>query len=307
MAELAVGTFTPSVLLRVARRIGALRGHGVRVREQPVTSSPAQFRSLLRGELDAALTSPDNVLAYRFLPDNPLRHTADMRIVLGVDRGLGLALYARPGSTSVDALRGGTVAVDVTNSGFAFALYELMESVGLHRDRDYRLIELGSTPRRLAALLAGDCAATMLNAGNDLRAEAAGCPRLRRLVDVTAPYLGTVLSVAGAPTEQVRALARALCDTSEAILGGTADDIAVEEAAQAMSLPSPLARRYVERLADPSEGLVVNGIVDLDAMTNVIALRRRHGGVGGAGADRLAHALDGEQGLVDQAAWGRRG
>ncbi len=289
MAELVVGTFTPSVLLRVARRIGALDALSLAVREEPVTSSPGQFRSLLSGAHHAALTSPDNAVAYRFVPDNPLRQTADIRILLGVDRGLGLALYGRPGLTFVSCVRGATVGVDVANSGFAFALYHLLESAGLRRARDYRVVELGSTPRRLSALLAGECDATMLNAGNDLHAEVAGCSVLIRVVDVTAPYLGTVLAVVGRPTEPACALAGALRDTATEIVHGAARDIAVEEASAAIGLPPSLAHRYVERLADPREGLVLGGAVDLESMANVVALRRRHGG--GAGIDLLDNAL----------------
>jgi ABC-type nitrate/sulfonate/bicarbonate transport system substrate-binding protein len=304
MADLTVGTFTPSVLLAVADRIGALRDQGLSVREQAVPSSPAQFRSLLDGSIDAALTSPDNAVAYRFSPDNPLRRTGDVRIVLGVDRGLGLALYGRPGRTRTADLRGGTLGVDVAASGFAFGLYELMASVGLQRDRDYRLAELGSTPRRLTALLAGECDATMLNAGNDLLAEDAGCPRLLRLVDEIAPYLGTVLCVVGSPSEQIRALSRALSETAEAILSGDVDDLAAEEATRLLNLPDALARRYVARLADPLEGLIVGGVVDLDAIANVVDLRIRHGS---AAAERLRGALSPDRGLIDNLAPDRRG
>ncbi|MGH3358629.1 MAG: hypothetical protein ACRDO7_07480, partial [Nocardioidaceae bacterium] len=88
--DLVVGAFTPSVLLAVARSTGRLRASGLDVTEVLVDSSPAQFRALMSGELDAALTSPDNVLAYRFDPHNPLRTTTDARIVGAVDRGMGL-------------------------------------------------------------------------------------------------------------------------------------------------------------------------------------------------------------------------
>ena len=99
-----------------------------------------------------ALTSPDNVLAYRYNPRNPLGRLADARMVAAVDRGMGLGLYARPGLTAAD-LRGARVGVDVPVSGFALALYALADVLGVARD-DYELVTLGSTPRRLEALLA---------------------------------------------------------------------------------------------------------------------------------------------------------
>jgi ABC-type nitrate/sulfonate/bicarbonate transport system substrate-binding protein len=293
--RLVVGAFSPSVPLRTAARLGLLARHGLEVEERPVPSSPAQFRSLLDGELDAALTSPDNVIAYRFVPDNPLGHTADVRIVAGVDRGLGLALYARPGVFSAHELSGATIGVDVSASGFALALYALLESFGLKRD-DYRVLPLGSTPRRLEALLAGRCDATMLNAGNELRAEDAGAVRL---AGVPRPYLGTVLAMAGdRDRDAVHALAAALRDTAQEIVSGNADHVTAREAAAALRLDDTLAVRYLDRLKDPDEGLIVDGSVDLPALETAIDLRRRHLPARNGG-DALAGALTPSRGLFD--------
>lgn len=298
--ELVLGTFSPSVLLRVARRTGVLGAHGLAVREEAVPSSPAQFRALSDGSLDAAFTSPDNVVAYRFLPTNPLGGTGDVRIVAGIDRGLGLALYARAGTTAVEGLRGAVVAVDVAASGFAFALFEILSRAGLDAGADYELVELGSTPRRLRALLAGRCAATMLNAGNDLRADEAGLPRLADITSVATPYLGTVLVVQGEPSPHVRAFAAALRETTAAVLSGAATEVAVQEA-EATGLPTHLARRYVERLADREHGLVPDLSVDNASLESVVALRRRHLPAGPNGSDALADATNPARGLVDAA------
>ncbi|MDQ1605467.1 MAG: hypothetical protein QOE01_3312 [Actinomycetota bacterium] len=246
-----VGSFSPSVLLRVARVTGVLAAHGLAAEERAVSSSPGQFRSLLAGELDAALTSPDNVLAYRYLPENPLGRSADVRIVAGIDRGLGLGLYGAPYLESVADLRGARVGVDVAVSGFAFVLYEMLGRAGLRADGDYELVELGATPARLAALLDRRCAATMLNAGSDLRAEEAGLLRLASVGDVADPYLGTVLAVHGDPPPGVRALAAALAEAIDAVLDGSAHHVAVAEAG-ALGLPRRLAERYAEGLADPA-------------------------------------------------------
>ena len=296
--RLAVGAFSPSVLLRVSRRTGRLDEHDLSVEEIPSSSSPAQFRSLLAGDLNAVLTSPDNVVAYRFVADNPLAVTADVKIVSAVDRGLGLALYSRQGISTVDQLRGATLGVDVPTSGFAFALYALAESVGLRRG-DFQVVALGSTPRRLDALLAGRCDATMLNAGNDLRAENAGCLAVARVADVCKPYLATVLSVSGSESlEPVRRLAAALRATAEDICSGSVDDLTVDEAAGALELPRHLAERYVARLKDPQDGLIPDARVDLAALRTVVDLRRKYQPSVVDGVDVLARALDPGFGLV---------
>jgi ABC-type nitrate/sulfonate/bicarbonate transport system substrate-binding protein len=296
--RLALGAFSPSVLLRVARRTGRLDEHGLTVDEVQVASSPAQFRSLLDGQLDAVLTSPDNALAYRFVPDNPLGVTDDVKIVSAVDRGLGLALYGSPAQPSLDRFRRGVFGVDVPTSGFAFAMYALAESVGLRRD-DYEVVALGSTPKRLAALLAGRCDATMLNAGNEILAEQAGCVALARTSEVSAPYLGTVLAVVGeVKLAQVWQLATALRVTAGDICAGVVDGLTAEVAAESLGLPAPLALRYLSRLKDPREGLVRDGLVDAASLATVVNLRRRYLPSVLNGVDVLAPALEAGSSLL---------
>ena len=291
MDRVVVGSFTPSVLLDVARATGRLAEQGLAVEEVAVTSSPGQFRALRDGELMVALTSPDNVLAYRYDPRNPLGELLDVRIVAAVDRGLGLGLYGRPGATAAD-LRGATVGVDVPTSGFALALYSLAESLGVARD-DYELVALGSTPRRLEALLEGRCAFTMLNAGNELVAEQRGCVRLASVAERLSPYLGTVVAVAGERHAPVAArLAGALTATAAEIVGGGLGAEAAGAAAARLALDPALAERYVDRLRDPREGLVADGVVPRDALRTLVDLRAAYlPGPAGA-ADPLAPALD---------------
>jgi hypothetical protein len=292
VARLIAGTFSPSVLLDVARSTGRLADAGLDVLEAPVDSSPGQFRSLVDGEIDVAFTSPDNVLAYRFSPRNPLGGVLDVGIVNGIDRGLGLALYGRPGFDGAEGLPGARVGVDVPVSGFALAMYALTETLGVPRGA-YELLALGSTPRRLTALLAGECDVTMLNAGNELLAEEAGCVRLASVADVCAPYLGTVTAVSGTgPLPEARALGDALAATIDDVRAGRVDDVAVAQAAARLDVSPAVARRYVARLRDDREGLLPGAAVDPEALETVAALRRRFLPEVVDGVDVLARPLD---------------
>jgi ABC-type nitrate/sulfonate/bicarbonate transport system substrate-binding protein len=300
--SVVVGSFTPSVLLAVARRTGRLAEQGLEVEERLVPSSPAQFRSLLDGDLDVAFTSPDNVLAYRFDPANPLGELADVRIVATVDRGLGLGLYGRPGLPAVDAVARLVCGVDVATSGFALAMYALAESLGLPRDR-LELVALGSTPNRLRALTAGECDLTMLNAGNELLAEAEGCARLASVAHVCGRYVGTVLAVHGETHLPVaQRLAAAVAAAAEDIRSGSAAEVAAHEAVTVLGLPGALAQRYVERLRTDDEGLIPEPGVDHRGLETVVALRRRFLPRVVAGRDVLEGALDARSGLVAAAA-----
>jgi ABC-type nitrate/sulfonate/bicarbonate transport system substrate-binding protein len=298
MDAVVVGSFTPSVVLDLAASTGRLAAAGLTVTEEPVASSPGQFRSLVEGELDVALTSPDNVLAYRFSTRNPIGERLDARIVGAIDRGMGLGLYGRPGLAPSD-LRGATIGVDVPTSGFALALYALIDHLGVARE-GYKLTALGSTPKRLQALLAGECDATMLNAGNELVAEAAGCVRLAGVTDTFAPYLGTVVAVVGeARLDLARRLTSALTETCRTIVSGGLDSEAAEATQRRLGLDGDLAQRYLERLRDPHDGLVTDGVVDQASLTTLVRLRSAWLPEVVEGHDVMEASLAEGSGLVD--------
>jgi ABC-type nitrate/sulfonate/bicarbonate transport system substrate-binding protein len=298
MTRLHVGTFSPPVVLDVAASTGELEAVGLTVTEHPVTSSPAQFGSLLDGELHVALTSPDNVLAYRFSARNPLQQQLDARIVGAVDRALGLGLYGRPGLRAED-LRGARVGVDVPTSGFALALYSLADSLGVSRD-EYELVTLGSTPKRLQALLRGECDATMLNAGNELVAEEAGCVRLAGVAERLSPYLGTVVAVVGDQfLVPARRLLQALTTTGSAILAGGLDAEVVEAAQRRLGIGESLARRYLDRLRSATEGLVPDGRVDPESIQTLVRLRATSMPNPAGDSDTLTARVAEDTGLVD--------
>jgi hypothetical protein len=258
------------VLVDVAARTGALTSAGLTVDEIPVTSSPAQFAALLAGELDAVVTNPDNVVAYRCVEDNPLGRTDDVRILAALDRGLGLALFGQPGQTTAEALGGTVLGVDVATSGFAFVAYELLDRLNV---QNYTVVALGSTPRRGTALLSGHCAVTVLNAGTDLRAEAAGALRLAGVTSI-GPYVGAALATVG--DTQLGPLAEALLATSAELADGKHSDVALEAAQRRLDLDQAGAARYLEILMDPAQGLVPDGRMSRADMQTTVELRNRH-------------------------------
>ncbi len=276
-STLRVGTFTRSLLLALARSDGALARAGLEVDEVSVTSSPGQFASLEAGEFDVVVTSPDNVLAYRFLANNPLGRNLPVEIICALDRGLGLTLALAPTTTSVEDVRGRAFGVDVAQSGFAFVGYALLERAGLVPG-DYDVVALGSTPRRAQALAAGQCAATILNAGNDQRALGAGCT-LVASVDTLGPYLGGVLAALKTDDAEAR-LARerfadALVETARSVLDERRESDVVDAAMAVLDLTEPEARAHYRTIIDPTNGLIADGRVDRASVATLVDLRRR--------------------------------
>lgn len=75
----------------------------------------------------------------------------DAAIVMGGDGGLNL-LIVQPEITSIEQLKGKTVAVDAVNTAYAFLLYKMLKVKGLERDKDYKVFPAGGTGQRLAAM-----------------------------------------------------------------------------------------------------------------------------------------------------------
>jgi hypothetical protein len=115
----------------------------------------------------------------------------------------------------------------------------------------------------------------MLNAGNELHAEAAGLSPVARVSETCRPYLGTVL--AALDPAPVSGLAAALTATAASVAAGRHGDLVIEEAMAALDLSRPLASRYLARLRSPAEGLVPDGVVDKASLRTLVGLRRRFG------------------------------
>jgi len=272
-ATVRLGYFSRSSVLELAWARNLFTG--LTVEAEAVTSSPAQFRSLAAGAYDLVLTSPDNVAAYRFRAEDPM----DVRIIRAVDGGLGLSLLGAPGVRCVEDLRGRALGVDVPDSGFAFALYELLASHGMRCCVDYELVILGSTPRRAVALREGRCDATLLTGGFTVAAERAGLVNLGRVSEVVRPYLGSVLAATGPWLENYQTIAQRFCAAWQQAVDIllVAGDEVNPLLADVFNLPVsevPVMRKI---LVDPVEGLVADGVVRADALASVLRLRERYG------------------------------
>ncbi len=275
MDHITLGVFSPSVLLDIARGTGRLADAGLQVREVPVPSSPAQFTALRDGEFDAVFTSPDNVLAYRFLTHNPLGELLDVEIVAGIDRGLGLCSRRGPGSSGSARWPAAAWVSTSRTPASPSSATRCSPSWGSPATtwRSSRWVPPRSAPTHYTA---AGCDLTVLNAGNELTAQAHGC---LLLADVTrlGPYLGTVVARLrdGAGSAAVDRLVAALGETARAIRSGALDGQAGASAARLLDLDPEPAAKHVAVLRDPLRGLISNGAVDVSALNTLVGLRRQ--------------------------------
>ena len=280
--EVRLGYFSASAVSMLAHSTGIYSACQLSVLEEAVPSSPEQFRRLMSGEYDLVLTSPDNVLNYRVNSRNPLKQTADILILAGVDLGMGLSVMAAADISSINDLRGRRVGVDVPGSGFAYALFEVLDRAGLHR-HEYEVVTMGSTPRRASALAARECSATLLNAGHDLIAELSGARRLARVSDVLGPYPGTVLAARAQVIGQRPAMFQRFLAAWTSAVGATLDPanrrLVESELARGLAAPRVVAESAYRTVISSSEGLIPAGRFDPSGWRLLVDLRVASGGL----------------------------
>lgn len=272
--KIRIGQFSESPVLAVARAMGLDARYGVDWETQKVSSSPAQFESLLNGEIDVAITSPDNVLLYATTSQNPLNKQLDLKFLRPIDRGLRLGLYTSSEVSSVEDFRGSTLGVDVMSSGFAMLMLEMLASLGVDHSAA-TFVAVGATPKRLGAIRDGTIQGSVLNAETAVAAEQAGLRRWITSADVSPDYLGTVLAQTGGP---ISANTRALLDlweaATQAIQSFSPADLMEVLGAQAPALANP---DYVEILQSAEYGCVSGEVVSSQQLRVLAQIRKNSG------------------------------
>jgi len=144
--------FVPPLLALVA----AEDQQGVPVQGQRNRSSDEQFDALVAGDVDAVVTSMDNVIGWNSRPG-----PKDFRVVAQIERTTPLSLVARSGLAELKDLREANILVDAPDNGFVVALKAMLREAGLLTE-EYRLTPAGGVKERFDALMSGQGDATLL-------------------------------------------------------------------------------------------------------------------------------------------------
>jgi ABC-type nitrate/sulfonate/bicarbonate transport system substrate-binding protein len=172
--QIRVMWFVPPLLAMVA---GQDQRSGVTAQATRNRSSDEQFDALVAGEVDAVVTSMDNVIGW-----NRRAGPADFRVVAQIERTTPLILIARAGRSDVGSLRGADILVDAPDNGFVTALRVMLQDAGLDDDA-YRLVPSGGVQERLDALIARQGVATLLGPPFDAMAAKVGFVRVASVQD----------------------------------------------------------------------------------------------------------------------------
>lgn len=284
-ATVRIGVFNRTLPALAGAAQGFFAEQNLTVQYLQVSSSSQQFTALRNGEYDLIHSATDNWANYRLNPSNATGSTFDVQGVIGIDYAQNLALVGKRQITRLEDLRGKTLGVDVANSGFAYVAYKMLADVGLEKDEDYRVVEVGGNPIRYGKLIDPantEFDATLLNAGFETRAANQGFPIIKTVQEEIQPYFGAFAGgreswMTQHRSEVVRYIAAYLKASQWAF------DPANKEAALALLMaqpntPRPLAEQLYALQLEANVGLIQDLGVDRLGLYNVLALRAEFDG-----------------------------
>ncbi len=253
--------------------VGVERGlyarEGLAVEFSAARDSTSQLASLADGRIEIALTAFDNVVALG---------AGEIFAFCGINGGARFSLMVAPGVRTYADLKRRALGVDATANGYALVLLAMLKHGGL-RQGDYRLVSVGSSRERFAALRDGRVAGTLLNAPQDAAAAAAGFARLGDSGDVIGRYQGSVGAArrswaaanAGTLTGFIRATVAAMDWLYEPANRGAAIEVLRR---RIPGLTAEVAAQSYDELLHPTRGsLSRRAALDAEGMRTVLALR----------------------------------
>jgi ABC-type nitrate/sulfonate/bicarbonate transport system substrate-binding protein len=164
--------------LWMAKDKGYFARHGLDVETIYIPSGTLGMQALLGGETKVLAADGSSVVNARL-------RGAPVKLFMGFVNFYPNPLYSTPEIKSPADLKGKKIAVTRIGSSSYTATLMLMKKFGLEENRDYTIIQLGSTQNRLVALTKGMIQGTTLSAPETVMARNAGMKVL-----VSGPELG---------------------------------------------------------------------------------------------------------------------
>ena len=271
MKTLRIGQFSQSPVLLAIKHFNLLPEYQLEISN--VTSSPSQFESLAKNELDIALTSPDNVLLYGTTDKNALKQKTELKMLRSIDKGLKLSLVSNGEIKNISQLQTAIFSIDSITSGFALLLKNMLLNLKLDLDQEINFVQAGSTPKRLLHVLDNNSQATILNAESKIVADKKSLKTWMEVTQVSNNYLGTVICVKAKDesVQHVKDFMSAWKSAVEMILNFNSEqfkEIFTDK-------ESPLAtKEYFELLKDEKHGMTLKNELSVENLIPLIEIRK---------------------------------
>jgi ABC-type nitrate/sulfonate/bicarbonate transport system substrate-binding protein len=268
---------------------GFFKKHGLDVDLQFTKTSVELRDDLARGAFQIVHSAVDNAVAMKDVAGY------DVVIFLGGDNSMN-ELFVQPDITTIQQLRGRTLAVDAPNTAYALQAKKILLQAGI-KPNEYQLKLEGGTFQRVKAMIGDKTnSATMLNPPFTVQARAAGLRSLGRVSDLLGPYQGTgAFALRTWAEANGRLLERYCAAYIESVRWATAPanrQEATDMLAKELKLTPAVAAQTYAAIQDPANGLVRDARFDAEGFENVLKLRHELEAKPGAPAPDPARYVD---------------
>jgi NitT/TauT family transport system substrate-binding protein len=250
------GLISTHTSIWLAEDQGFFKRHGLDVTSVFTGSGSVTSQALLAGEAKLASTSVGPTAG-------AVSGGADLVILAGLIHILPYQFWVTPQVRQPADLKGKRVAISTFGSGSHLAAEVALQQLGLDPVRDkIAIIQVGTQPDRVAALVTGRIEATPLEPGFGGAARDKGLTVMADLTKAEAPYLNTVVVAS-------RRYVKENPQVIESILKGTVDGLSfLPNPANEKAVKSVLARRL--KLTTPqSIQIMYDATVEIHAKTKV--------------------------------------
>jgi ABC-type nitrate/sulfonate/bicarbonate transport system substrate-binding protein len=261
--------------LFAAQEKGFLARRGLTVNTVFAPSADELPRVLADGRVQIIHSTSDN--AVKIVDADKL----DVALIIGGDNAHN-RIIVQQDIRSLEDLRGKTIVLDTSTSGYAYVLYAILKRHGLNKD-DYALKTVGATPKRLEAMLNDRSnKAAVLNPPFSIQAVKAGLKDMGSTVAMMGAYQGpagyTLRSWAKANSDTLVKYLQAYIEGVRWTLDPANKDAAIEMLGRRLGLAPDIAAAVYAVVTDKTEGFARDGAFDLDGFKNVLQLRAAYEG-----------------------------
>jgi ABC-type nitrate/sulfonate/bicarbonate transport system substrate-binding protein len=265
--------------VHVAVEMGHFARCGLQVEVTYTPGSLFLLEGLKAGQFELGHAAADDLVADVDGPIGLGAHETDLFLFMGIYGGL-LSLVGAPETQDINALRGKSLAVDATTSGFVFVLHKTLHARGFG-PADYHVVEVGGWESRFHALLAGKCAATLLTPPYVGEALEAGCHLLARADEMIPVYQATCgiarRSWARENADLLVRYIRAYVEATRWCFDPTHRPACLGLLMQHHGIKRSSAEKTLDALLDAKNGLSPNAELNLSGITVVLELRAEMG------------------------------
>jgi ABC-type nitrate/sulfonate/bicarbonate transport system substrate-binding protein len=269
--------------LFAAQEQGFLAKRGLSVNVIFAPSADELPRVLGDGRVQIIHSTSDNVVKIHD------RDKLDAALIVGGDNAHN-HIIVQQDIGKLEDLRGQTIALDTSTSGYAFMLFAILKQHGLNKG-DYGVKTVGATPRRLQAMINDKSnKAAVLNPPFSIQAVKAGLKDMGSAVSMIGPYQGpagyTLRSWAKANEETLVKYLQAYIEGVRWALDRANKEVATQMLARRLELPPDIAAAVYDIITDKDEGFAKDGRFDLEGFKNVLRLRAEYEGVAPAAPEK---------------------